>query len=235
MDDVSGVADNCKKFADFVTVSRKYKYHCIYVFHVIAPETQIWKKILSQTNIFNIFPSSVLYNTVSKILQSNCKQARKKYIPALSMGLHRVYTDLANTNKRHFLTIDFSGVNKNGPGRYRTQADNPDKQVFYFNKTRDDEFYNVFISERINSGSFDEGIYFQITRVRDNNETFDAEKTLEEDDATDNRLSKTDFDSEPEFTGRGVRKRRAKERFESNESRISRSRKSARPRFLSGL
>ena len=90
MDNVSGVADNCKKFADFLTVSRKYKYHCIYVFHVIAPETQIWKKILSQTNIFNIFPSSVPYNTVSKILQSNCKQTRKKYIPARSMWLHRI-------------------------------------------------------------------------------------------------------------------------------------------------
>ena len=44
MDDVLGVADNCKKFADFLRISRKYKYHCIYVFHVIAPETQIWKK-----------------------------------------------------------------------------------------------------------------------------------------------------------------------------------------------
>ena len=37
--DFSGVADNCKKFADFSTVSRKYKYHCINVFYVIAPET----------------------------------------------------------------------------------------------------------------------------------------------------------------------------------------------------
>ena len=133
------------------------------------------KKNLPQTNIFNIFPLSVLYNTASKILQRNCKQTRKKY----SMWLQRVFTDLANTNKRHCLTIDCSGVNKNGPGRYRTQADNPDKQVCYFNKTRDDEFYNVFISERINSGSFDKGIYFQITRVRDSNETFDEEKTLE--------------------------------------------------------
>ena len=133
------------------------------------------KKNLPQTNIFNIFPLSVLYNTASKILQRNFKQTRKKY----SMWLQRVSTDLANTNKRHCLTIDCSGVNKNGPGRYRTQADNPDKQVCYFNKTRDDEFYNVFISERINSGSFDKGIYFQITRVRDSNETFDEEKTLE--------------------------------------------------------
>ena len=78
-------------------------------------------------------------------------------------------------------------------------------------------------------------MYFQITRVRDNNKTFDTEKTLEKDGATDDRLSKIDFDSEPEFAGRGVRKWRAKELSESYESRISRSRKSARPTFLSGL
>ena len=86
MDDVSGLADNCKKFSDFLIVLRNCKYHCIYVFRVIAPETQIWKKILSQTNIFNIFLSSVPYNTVSKILQSNCKQTRKKYIPTRYIG-----------------------------------------------------------------------------------------------------------------------------------------------------
>ena len=165
MDDVSGVAENCKKFAEFLTVCRKYKYHSIYVFDVLAPETQIWKNILSQTNIFNIFLSSVPYDTVSKILQSNCKQTRQKYIPARSMWLHRVFTDLASTNKWHCLTSDCSGVNKNGPGRYRTQADNPDKQVCYFNKPHDDEFDNAFISDRINSGSFDKGIYFQITHL----------------------------------------------------------------------
>ena len=44
------------------------------------------------------------------------------------MWLHRVFTNLANFNKRHCLTICYSGVNKNGPGRYRTQADNPDNK-----------------------------------------------------------------------------------------------------------
>ena len=58
MDDVSGVADVSKKFANSLIVSRKFRY-CIYVFHVIAPATQIWQKIISQTNIFNIFPSSI--------------------------------------------------------------------------------------------------------------------------------------------------------------------------------
>ena len=32
MDDVSGVADVSKKFANFLTVSRKFGYNCVYVF-----------------------------------------------------------------------------------------------------------------------------------------------------------------------------------------------------------
>ena len=74
MDDVSGIADNCKKFAEFLKVYRKYRYHCIYLFQIIAPDSQIWKEILSQINIFKIFPSSVPYNTIAKIIQNNCKQ-----------------------------------------------------------------------------------------------------------------------------------------------------------------
>ena len=67
MDDVWGIADNCKKFAEFLTVCRKYRYHCIYVFHIIMLENQILKKILSQNNLLNIFPSSVPYSTVANI------------------------------------------------------------------------------------------------------------------------------------------------------------------------
>ena len=55
MDDVSGVVDISKKFANFLTVSRKFGYNCVYVFHVIVPASQIWQKIISETNIFNIF------------------------------------------------------------------------------------------------------------------------------------------------------------------------------------
>ena len=47
MDDVSGVADVSKKFANFLTVSRKFGYNCVYVFHVIVPASQIWQKIIS--------------------------------------------------------------------------------------------------------------------------------------------------------------------------------------------
>ena len=74
----------------------------------------------------------------------------------------RVFSDLANTDEQHCLSIDCSGVRKNGPGRYRTQADDPEKQVCYLNKPRDDESYNVFISNRIKTENFSNGIYFKI-------------------------------------------------------------------------
>ena len=54
MDDVSDVADISKNFANFLTVSRKLGYNCVYVFHVLVPSSQIWQKIISQP-IYLIF------------------------------------------------------------------------------------------------------------------------------------------------------------------------------------
>ena len=74
------------------------------------------------------------------------------------MWLNRIFTDLANINEKHCLTMDCSNKKKNGPGRYSTSADNPDQLVCYFNKPHDDEFYIVFISKRIKAENFNEGI-----------------------------------------------------------------------------
>ena len=89
-------------------------------FTLFAPSSQIWQKIISQTNILNIFPASVPYNTVSKIIQSNCILQSKIYVPARSLRLSRVFSDLANIHEKHCLTIDCGYLNKNGPGRYRS-------------------------------------------------------------------------------------------------------------------
>ena len=131
------------------------------------------------SNIFNIFPASVRHNTATKIIQSNCILQSKKYVPARSLWLNRVFTDLADSHKKHYLTIDGGYINKNGPGRYRSSADNPEKQVCCFNKPNDDVFYNTFISERIKAEKFDDGIYFKIKKVRGktDKENFDPKRT----------------------------------------------------------
>ena len=81
MDDVSGLADESKKFAAFLTVTRKYNYNCVYIFHTVFPEKSSWKLMLSQTNILNIFAASVPINSIRKILEDACSRKTKKYIP----------------------------------------------------------------------------------------------------------------------------------------------------------
>ena len=229
MDDVSGVADVSKKCANFLTVSRKFGYNCVYVFRVIVPASQIWQKIISQTNIFSIFPASVPHNTVAKTIQSNCILQSKKYVPARSLWLNRVFTDLANSHEKLCLTIDCGYINKNGPKRYSSSADNPEKQVCYFNKPNDDVFYNTFLSERIKGEKYDVGIYFKIEKGKTDKENFDVKKTLE-DGTSDVRSSEFFNDSKPEQNGTGAK--RYGDSFEHLYRK--RSRKSAKPKFLAG-
>ena len=56
------------------------------------------------------------------------------------MWINRLFIDFANCDERNCLTIDCSGINKNGPRRYRTRADNSEKHVFYFTEPRNDKF-----------------------------------------------------------------------------------------------
>ena len=81
MDDVSGLADKSKKFCCFLTVSWKYRYSCIYIFHIVFPQLRNWQMIISQTKIFNIFPSAVQLGNFSKLLTNNCDRETLKYIP----------------------------------------------------------------------------------------------------------------------------------------------------------
>ena len=176
-------------------------------FHVIVPASEIWQKKFSQTNIFNIFPASVPHNTVAKIIQSNCILQSKNFVHARSLWLNRVFNDLANSHEKLCLTIDCGYIDKNGPGRYRSSANNPEKQVCYFNKPNDDAFYNTFISEQIKGEKYNEGIYFKVEKVRGktDKENFDAKKTLE--DGTNNASSSEFFtDSKPEQNGTGTKR-----------------------------
>ena len=55
MEDISGLADESKKFASFLTIARKFNYTCVFLFHVIYSEKSIWRTIPSQTNVLIFF------------------------------------------------------------------------------------------------------------------------------------------------------------------------------------
>ena len=129
MDDVSGLADRSKNFPGFLKVAWKYRYSCVYILHTIFPEKAICRSILSQTNIFNIFPATVPLPSIRKILETACSRKTIKYIPQNTLWLNRLFSELANRNDRICSTIDCSGINKDGPGRFQTEADNPEFQT----------------------------------------------------------------------------------------------------------
>ena len=184
-DDVSGLADDSKKFASFLTVARKYNYNCVYIFHTIYPEKANWRTILSQTNIYNIFPATVPLNNVRKILESACIRKTSKYIPHSSLWISRLFIELANRNDKVCLTLDCSNTNKDGPGRFRTEADNPEKQVCYFNSSNDEQVYNEFLSECIKGGDSSKDFHFKIIELRSKTNkdiSFNAREELREID-----------------------------------------------------
>ena len=131
-----------------MTVTRKFGYHCVYIFHIILPEKEIWRKIISRRNIFNIFPALVPFQTVARLLQANVVRTTTKYLPARALWINKLFIALANENEKTCLTVDCSRINTNGPGRFRTKAN--EKQVYYFNAVNNDQIFNVFISNRIN-------------------------------------------------------------------------------------
>ena len=96
-------------------------------------------------------------------------QEKQKNISQNAFWVNRLFFYLVNTNDKICLTIDSSGVNKDGPGRFRTKADNPEFQVCYFNSKNDEQVYNEFISQKINNDENENDFHFKIdNRVRRN-------------------------------------------------------------------
>ena len=151
MDDVSSLPNEFKNLSSFLTVARKYRYSCVYIFHTIFPGKAIWRSVLSQTNIYNIFLATVPLPSIQKILETACSRKTVKYILQNAFWLNRLFIELANRVDRFSLTIDCSGINEDGPGRFRTEANNPEFQTCYFNSANDKQVYNKFVSKRINS------------------------------------------------------------------------------------
>ena len=133
MDDASGLAGKSGNSAEFLTVSRKFGFTCVYIFHTIFPTRNNWQMILPQTKIFNIFPGSIQVSSVVKILSSYCSRYTYEYIPHRDLWINRLYFNISGSNKKQCLTIDIRDVNDLGPSRFRTQADNNQEQICFYN------------------------------------------------------------------------------------------------------
>ena len=149
MDDASGLADRCEDFSNFLTVSRKYGFSCVYVFHTIYPGRQSWEIIMSQTHIFDFFPGSVHSGRILKTLSLFASRERNTYVPTNQIWLNRLYFQISNSKFKICLTIDTRDTNDFGPGKFRTRADSGQEQHSYFNRLNTDSRFKCFLAKRV--------------------------------------------------------------------------------------
>ena len=112
MDDVSGLADKSNEFSSLLTVSRKFGFTCVYVFHSIYPGRQKWEMTMSQTHIFNIFPGSINNNRILKTLSHFASRQKQKYLPNHQIWLNKLHFQISNSKEKKCLTIDTRDVNE---------------------------------------------------------------------------------------------------------------------------
>ena len=107
MDDVSALADGSEEFANFLTVSGKYRLTCVYIFHTLYPTRQRSQMIWSQTKKFNFFPRSVQVSSIIRILLSFTSRYKQTYyVPQQNLWINRIYFEISNSRQKTSMTID---------------------------------------------------------------------------------------------------------------------------------
>ena len=253
MDDASGLRDKSEEFSNFLTVSRKYGFSCLYVFRTIYPGSQSWEMILSQTHIFNFFSGSIHSSRILKTFSLFASRQKNTYIPNQQVWLNRLYFQISNSKEKKCLTVDTREVNELGPGKIRTSAENGWEQTCYFNKNKSDSHFTSYRAQRVNL----DNLVFYIVKLNSDfnlvnksleidfknsllNGSFKGQhqsvnreysengiepgKTSVSETSTDNRGSNGSFQSEPTIRGG---------KHIGEQSDIGRKSARKKPRFLS--
>ena len=144
LDDVSGLADRSKSFVTFMMTCKKFGYSLIYLFHETAVSSPRWKDILSQMQIFCIFPSAI--DLVFNHLVKFADRLRDRYVSRQQMWLINLVRSLAKTGYTSFYLDKKLLVS--GAARCKSHVENPDEQFCYLNLNTSDKHFNTFRSRQ---------------------------------------------------------------------------------------
>ena len=147
LDDVSGLADKSPSFVTFMTVCRKFGYTLLYVFHETVQSSPRWKDILSQMQIFCVFPSALdlVINYLMKFVTRS--GSGRGYVSRQQMWITNFVRALAKKSGYSCFCVD-RRPHVLGAARYRSQVENPTVQYCYLNSSTSDKLFDTFISRR---------------------------------------------------------------------------------------
>ena len=133
MDNDSVLVNKFNESGSFLTVSKKFGYSCLYLFHILCPSKINWQVIIiSQAKIFNIFPGSIQLSIVAKSLSSHCNRENFDCTPNRDLQLNSLYFEISNLRDNIFLTIGYRNFDIFRLSKYRIGAENAHKKILLF-------------------------------------------------------------------------------------------------------
>ena len=147
LDDVTGLADTSHSFVRFLTYCHKFGYCVLYISHKSTLSCPRWKDILSQTQIFCVFPSAMdlVVNHLVKFLTRGTNTTG--YVSRQQLWLTSLVRTLEKQSGYSCFCLD-KRPNVLGAARYKSQVESPKTQHCYLNSSTSDKLFNAFVSSR---------------------------------------------------------------------------------------
>ena len=150
-DDMSTIADRSRVFGHFLTVSRKFNYVCVYIFHIVnSKDSDLWNIIASQTSIYVFLNIGTLSPKIKTLIAENCIRSefdRNNYLTRSNMWLSKLITSLFNNHSKEHVLID----NRESCGykcKIRSRSNELQTQICYYPVENDNRYFNKYTTVR---------------------------------------------------------------------------------------
>ena len=146
LDDVTGLADKSPSFVKFLTVCHKFGYSILYIFHKPATSSPRWRNIMSQMQIFCVFPLSMdfVINFLAKFV---ARGSGNGYVSRQQLWFTNIIRALEKQSGFSCFCLD-KRPKMSGAARYRSMVENPETQYCYLNVNNSDKLFHTFVSKR---------------------------------------------------------------------------------------
>ena len=150
-DDMSTIADRSNVFGHFLTVSRKFNYVCVYIFHIInSKDSDLWNIISSQTHIYCFLNVGTLAPKIKGLISENCIRSaydKNNYLTRNNMWLTKLICSLFNNHTKEHVLID----NRESCGskcKIRSRSDELQTQICYYPIENDNRYFDKYTTIR---------------------------------------------------------------------------------------
>ena len=104
---------------------------------------------MSQTHILNFFPGSIYSGRILKTFGFFASRQKNGYVSNPQIWLNRLYFKVSNSKEKNCLTIDTRDINKIGPRKFSTFAENGEIQTYFYNRNKSDVYSDSYLAKHV--------------------------------------------------------------------------------------